>query len=123
MNFPEIIIKGDLIPSGEFKVHSKFNKIVNFINDKSEILALSNELSFLAPNTLIAKNVDFKNTEILISNTKSIKFNRKSFYFGKEEIYNSSICMDGGVLGTITLKGNFLSSFMNILFCFPFFGA
>ena len=58
MNFPEIIIKGDLIPSGEFKVHSKFNKIVNFINDKSEILALSNELSFLAPNTLIAKNVE-----------------------------------------------------------------
>ena len=32
---------GNLLPRGEFKLHSKFNRIVNFINEDNKIIAIS----------------------------------------------------------------------------------
>ena len=72
MKTAAIINVGDLLPKGDFRVHSKFKKIVNFVNTENKILSLAFDKTYLGPNIIIVDNINIQNVEHIKNNDGKI---------------------------------------------------
>jgi len=97
----KIKIIGDLIPSGNFVVHSKFKNVVNFVNSENELLSISLNVTYLSPNSIILESIDIQiiekieinKNEILINNLKfeTSKINKFDSYFNFPDLHSEYI--------------------------------
>ncbi|MFC2096089.1 DUF2877 domain-containing protein [Bacteroidota bacterium] len=83
---------GDSLPDGKFNLHSSFNRVVNFINDKNEIVAISENEEFLSPNTIIIKDDDFSNIKNLNITDDKIYIDNQFVLLENCTVYKSKIC-------------------------------
>jgi hypothetical protein len=86
--FPEIAI-GDQLPVGHFTIHSRFNRVVNFINSSNQIVFVTNVIENLAFNGVFIKNVDILQVESIAIENDSIIINSQPFARSGLEVYNS----------------------------------
>ena len=86
----EIIYKaGNLLPKGEFILHSKFQNVINFINAKQQILSFAFAESYLSPNTLLINSTDFSVIKKVIVDEEKIELLGKYYFLDEIEQYNS----------------------------------
>lgn len=68
---------GNLLPCGNFILHSTFNNVVNLVNETQHVLSFSDSPKFLNPNTILT------NSESLPEIKKVRIFNNQLEIFGK----------------------------------------
>lgn len=83
------IIIGDQLPVSHYSIHSRFNRVVNFINSSNQIVFVTNVIENLALNGVFIKNVDISQVESIAIENDSIIINNKPFARSGFEVYYS----------------------------------
>lgn len=98
MNGSVLISFGDFLPSGQYSAHSKFYKIVNFVNSENQIVSLANDEKFLHANSIIIKNIELQNIDKLqiinyqlLITTCKLPITNYKFNLGKNLEFNSKL--------------------------------
>jgi len=87
----QLISFGDFLPSGKYFVHSKFSKIVNFINSENQIISVATDEKFLHANSIIIKNIDLQNIEQIETNKYELIINNYNLHLDKNLELNSEL--------------------------------
>lgn len=82
---------GDKLPKGFFHLHSKFEKISNYINQYGEILSLACDIKYLHTNTIIFCNNDYKKINDFEMENDFLFIDNKKYQLNKAKKYNSFI--------------------------------
>ncbi len=86
---PHIRIIGDSLTPGGYQQYASFRRIDNFINNSGSIVAITDDLSLLAPNTIIVdKFYPEQHAEIII-HPNSIILNNNVYHIEPINIYDS----------------------------------
>jgi hypothetical protein len=84
-----IRIIGDSLIPGHYKRYASFNRIDNFLNNAGKIIALTDDMSLLAPNAIIVdKFYPEQHAEIII-HPNSIILNNNVYHIEPSHIYDS----------------------------------
>jgi hypothetical protein len=81
---------GDLIPDGEFQLHSKFNDVVNFTCNDLLVSVVNNRIGEGPLNILLSTN-DLNSISSIKKANKSLYINNQEFKLKPELLYNSNI--------------------------------
>jgi hypothetical protein len=81
---------GDRIESGHYKVHSKFNKVINFVR-KGCIVSLVTEVIGAGPTNIVLNNLNFLEGDTLIIDKGYLVNNDFKISINNQKIYNSGI--------------------------------
>ena len=81
---------GDDLPSGTFIPHSRFETVVNFVNDQNLIVYITSNRDLLASNAIFLPGVLLDETTILTISNDTIKINDLYFKRYLMDIYDST---------------------------------
>ena len=84
------LIIGDDLPSGTFIPHSRFETVVNFVNDQNLIVYITSNRDLLASNAIFLPGVLLDETTILTISNDTIKINDLYFKRYLMDIYDST---------------------------------
>jgi len=96
---------GDWVKPGEYRVHSRFSQVTNFIHGDS-IVAVAEANLGAGPINILLSNNDFTQAELLRVSTKNINIGNIKIPYTKENTYNSqlNICSSVGAVLNENLK-------------------
>ena len=81
---------GDKIQQGTYKIHSKFNRVVNFINSDSIVFLVDKEIGG-GPLSIVISGVNFDEVHALEVKQESVVLNRINLDFQEGLYYRSDI--------------------------------
>ena len=86
----EIISIGDHLFPGEFSLHSRFRRVVNFTDGKTIVAVVDEEVG-RGPVNIVVRGFDLTEGGSLRIDDKTIRIGERSFPYDREKIFNSSI--------------------------------
>lgn len=81
---------GDELKVGDYRVHSKFRRVVNFVKENCIVSVVTEEVGG-GPVNIVIENSTVNNVETLSIKKSSLYINGREFSIDKNIIYNSSI--------------------------------
>ena len=85
---------GDNTPAGTFFPHSRFDSVVNFINDQSQLAYLTTNEDLLAANAVFLPGMNLKLANSLVISSQKIILNDISYSRKEMKIYHSELNFD-----------------------------
>lgn len=92
---PVILILGDGLKNGNYKLYASFRRVDNFINTSGDLIALSSDASISAANSLIINKFAPAGFEELSIQNKRVLLDGKPTHTDSSIIYRSDIILDG----------------------------
>jgi len=86
----KIISIGDKVPQGTFQIHSRFDRVINFINNDNIVSLVDKEIGG-GPLHIVIKNVNLNDIHSLEIRQQSIVLNHVEIGFREDQYFNSSI--------------------------------
>lgn len=93
-NLPDFTI-GDGLPHGHFELHSRFKRVVNFVNESKEIVFLTTAPDVLSSNGIYIKNIILSDVDYVDIEDDSICLNQQEFSRNQFSNFDSSFNYDG----------------------------
>jgi len=90
----QIPFVGDDLPLGNFIPHSRFTRVINFINDQSRIVYLTSDLNLFAANAIYIPGTRLTDVKSLSIFPEKILIDEMCFDLNKIEIYDSTFQYD-----------------------------
>jgi hypothetical protein len=87
---PKLLSIGDKLTEGTYKVHSRFERAVNFEND-GMLATLACENIGGGPINIVTRGMDFSNTELLIVGDRCLWIDNEEYHFNKDDNFSSDI--------------------------------
>jgi hypothetical protein len=82
---------GNSLPLGDFKIHSRFNRVVNFVNETNEIAFITSEINLLAAHGIFFPEQNLKFIINLTITPQEIIINDQKINRSSINKYNSSL--------------------------------
>ena len=86
----KLISFGDSLEKGTYKVHSRFNEVINFCSGSSFVFIVNNAIG-VGPFNIVVDDVNFDNIEKLIIAEDHFLFNGDKVFFETSKRYDSEI--------------------------------
>ncbi len=106
-------IAGSNLPFGNYKLHSRFTQVLNFVNDKNHLVFLTNKIENLAANGIFVHGIDFETIDSLSISDLCIKTGDYRIDRSLFETYDSTFLYDG------VHRGKFEQLFTNLVRNYP----
>ncbi len=90
-NFCEEVVLGDKLPKGNFRVHSRFSEVVNFISRSNEIAYLTTDKLNISANGIYIKHESLLKPGSLTIENDHIRINKREIYRHQTANYCSSL--------------------------------
>jgi len=86
---------GKALPLGNFIIHSRFNRVVNFVNEANEIAFITTEINLLAAHGIFLPEHDLKLVNSLTITLEEIILDGKTYHRSQISKYDSSLNFEG----------------------------
>ncbi len=86
----ELISFGDRISTGTFKLHSRFTRNINFVNEE-KLICLTNKEDNVSPINIVIKALNYRDINSIKIDNNSITIRNSCIKLNKNKIYNSLI--------------------------------